>query len=277
MANHLPASARTPGGAVNSSVDRVVRKSNFPVHALLAAGGFCMIGLLAFSRPEGSAGPDAGRPAMAPGKRTGRRASDADPARALNRAAALDSRSERESRVRELLAPWAVRDAEAALDWVATLEDPAARRSARATVCLALAESDPRRSVVLALAHGADEDDQGGLLECLAMQWCGRESAAVVEWVQAQPPGEWRERLLGRVSYVLSKSDPAAAAALVSGLEPGSAQDEAVIAVLHQWSLKDSDAALRWAGEFPEGALRERALAEISNLRELAASLRGIK
>ena len=70
----------------------------------------------------------------------------------------------------------------------------------------------------------------------------------------------------------MSKSEPETAADLVSGLNPGFLQNEAAMAVLHQWALKDSDTALRWAGAFSEPALRDRAIAEISNLRNTAAS-----
>jgi hypothetical protein len=270
MATHHPASARTPGGAVNPRRDRDVRKSNSQKYPLLAVGGLCAIAVLAFSGPERS--PDAGSRDKVSPQRTERHARDVDPVRALAHAFTLERGSERESSIRELLTAWSARDAEAALGWVSTLEDPAARRSARATVCTALAESDPRRSVVLALAHGADDDDDDGLLVCLTMQWCERETAAAVEWAQAQPPGEWRDRLLGRVSYVLSKSAPAAAAALVSELEPGSVQDEAAMAVLHQWALQDSAAALQWVEGFAEATLRDRALAEISNLHHSMAA-----
>jgi hypothetical protein len=157
------------------------------------------------------------------------------------------------------------------------VENPADRRSARSTVCLTVSEKDPHRAIVLALAHGADEDDDGGLLECLTMQWCEKESEAALNWASEQPPGEWRERLLSIASFVLSKSDPAAAARVVAGLEPGDVQDEAAMAVLHQWALQDSAAALRWAETFSEPILRERALAEISNLRELTTSLEEVR
>ncbi|MEO5712131.1 MAG: hypothetical protein ABIT37_01470 [Luteolibacter sp.] len=196
----------------------------------------------------------------------------ADPARALVQAFTLEIGSERENRIRDLLSAWALRDAEAALGWVSALENPAARRSARSTVCFAVAEKDPRRAVTLALAHGADEDDDSGLLECLTMQWCEKDCETVLKWASEQPPGEWRHRLLARASFVLSKSDPAAAARLVSGLEPGHLQDEAAMAVLHQWALKDSPAALQWAEGFSEPTLRARALAEISNLRNSMVS-----
>jgi len=201
------------------------------------------------------------------GERSNNPARQIDPAQALSQLSTLGKGNERDSRIRDLLFKWAAQDAEAALSWASSLEDPAVRRSARSTVCLAVAEKDPHRAVMLALAPGSEEDD-GGLLECLTMQWCEKDPKTVVDWAGGQPPGEWRERLLARVSFVLSKSEPAAAAHLVSGLESGTLQDEAAMAVLHQWALKDPTAALQWAEAFSAPALRERALVEISNLRD---------
>lgn len=202
---------------------------------------------------------------------------DDDPTGALAEALALEKGSDRHSRLRGILLAWAALDAEAALDWVSLLEDPAVRRSARSTVCLAVAEHDPRRAVVLALAHDADGEGDCGLLECLTTQWCGKDPKTVLDWAREQPPGEWRERLLASASFVLSKSDPVAAAQLVSGLEQGAVQDEAAMAVLHQWALQDSAAALRWAEGFAGSSLRERALAEVTNLRNRATSLQEVE
>jgi hypothetical protein len=255
------------------------------VPPLMAAGGLCAAAVLVLAWADGSSGRDTAKQTPAEisseqttsGDRSIRPERAADPAGALAHAFTLGDRSERDNLVRDLLSSWAARDAEEALEWVSALEDSAARRSARSTVCLAVAEKDPHRAVVLALAHGTDQDDDGGLLESLTMQWCEKESETVLKWVCEQPPGEWRDRLLGRASFVLSKSDPAAAAQLVSGLEPGNLQDEAAMAVLHQWALQDSAAALRWAEAFSESTLRERALAEISNLRTQPTSLQEVR
>jgi hypothetical protein len=255
--------------------------SSIGAQPLMAASGLCAAAVLVWvctdGSPAGNTAKHAGAALPGMGKTSdalsNNHSASTDPARALTLAFALEKGIDRQSRIRDLLVTWAVRDAEAALDWVSSLEDPAARRSARSTVCFALAEKDPRRAVTLALAHGADEDDDRGLLESLTMQWCEKECETVVDWVREQPPGEWRERLLSRVSFVLSKSDPAAAAHLISGLKPGTVQDEAAMAVLHQWALQDSSAALRWAEAFSEPILRGRALAEISNLRDLTTSL----
>jgi hypothetical protein len=306
MSIHIGVSTRTRGGAVYRRKGKVVRRSIFrrrrtvaalrkmttrlqSMHPLTAAGGLCAIALLILVQADQTQPTDSVvrprtmllHPAAASEGRWRERLQDqagaAHPAAALARAFAHEKGSERDMLVRELLSGWASRDAGAALNWVSSLEDPAVRRSARATVCLSLAEEDPRNAVVLALAHGADEDDGGGLLECLATQWCEKEPEAALDWALTQPAGEWKNRLVGRASFVLSKSDPVRAAHLVSELEPGSLQDEAVMAVLHQWALKDSSAALEWADAFSEPALRERALAEISNLRHLATSLQEVQ
>lgn len=251
------------------------------VYPRMAAGGLCAAALLMCIRAYGSHG----RP---PEKRleriranfgkplSGQRNSHLwtpDPARELTDALTLRDRSEREKLLRVLLSGWAACDAEAAMNWVSTLEDPTTRSSTRSTVCLTVAKENPHRAIVLALAHGADKDEHDGLLECLTMQWCEKNTGEVLTWARGQPPGEWRNRLLGRASFVLSKSEPAAAAQIVAGLEPGDLQDEAAMAVLHQWALQDSAGALRWAEAFSEPTLRERALSEISNLRTLTISL----
>ena len=290
MAIRIGVSPRTRGGAVYSRADLIIRKSIFSrdaaiaafrkmlapvsrVFPLMAAAGLCAI-VVSNSAPSlASRRADAGRGTAAIIRPVGGvPETNGDPAEALARAFALGKGSGRETLVRDLLCGWAARDGEAALNWVAALENPAVRRSARATVCLALAEKDPRHAVVLALVHGADEGDDGGLLESLTTQWCEKESEAALDWALTQPPGEWKNRLVARASFALSKLDPVRAAHLVSGLEPGILQNEAAMAVLHQWALKDSSAAFEWAEGFSEPALRERALTEISNLRNPATS-----
>ena len=290
MTIHNGVSKRTRGGAMPFRKEDV-RSSTFrrspsfaafrgiatrlrSMYPLTVAGGLCALALVV---ALGGARTVLDRPAGAPEVKSRERsngpAGAADPAESLARAFALGKSSERDVLVRELLSTWASRDAEAALDWVSSLEDAAARRTARAAVCLSLAEEDPRHAVTLALAHGADEDDDSGLLECLTMQWCEKESGAALDWALTQPRGEWQDRLVARASFVLSKSDPVRAGRLVAGLEPGVLQEEAAMAVLHQWALQDPSAHSSAAEGFPEPALRERALAEISNLREMAASL----
>ncbi|BCU79452.1 hypothetical protein [Luteolibacter sp. LG18] len=191
----------------------------------------------------------------------------ANPEEALAFARQLADAETRTRLLRLLLTTWARHDPEAAMVWSDGLPDEAARRSARSTIAITLAETDPCGALDLAIRHGA-ANETGGLLENLAMQWADRESAPALEWVKTQPPGEWHDRLMARVAFILSKSDPRAAACQVAeAIAPGPLQDEAVISVLHQWALTDAVAAARWAESITAGALRERALGELAGLR----------
>jgi hypothetical protein len=189
----------------------------------------------------------------------------ANPEEALDFVRRLPGGATKDTFLRQLLVAWTERDAAAAMAWADRLPATAERRAAFTTVSTALATSDPRSALELAIRHGADEDETGGLLENLAMQWAERETSAALEWVGTQPNGEWRDRLIGRVAFILSKSDPCRAACHVAErMEPGPMQDEAAISVLHQWAMIDSESAARWVEGFTAGTLRERALGELA-------------
>ena len=167
--------------------------------------------------------------------------------------------------LRQLCVGWARKDPEEALAWSDRLDDVADRRRICETICIAVAESDPRLALGLALRHGSDGEGGDGLLENLSAQWADREPAAALDWVKAQPGGEWHDRLMARVTFVLSKSDPySAACRVVEEMEPGPAQTEAILSVLHRWIAVDPRAAADWVGDFPPGSLRERALGELA-------------
>lgn len=76
---------------------------------------------------------------------------------------------------------------------------------------------------------------------------------------------------MGRLAYVQSQNEPAAAANLVlEQIPPGPIQEEAAITVLHQWGGRDLASATAWADQFPPGTLRDRAEAELRGLAAYA-------
>ncbi|MEO7100631.1 MAG: hypothetical protein ABI162_14820 [Luteolibacter sp.] len=191
----------------------------------------------------------------------------ANPKEALDFARQMSAGEIRNTFLRQLLVAWAERDAAAAMAWTEGLADTTERRADLATISTALAISDPRSALELAIQHGADEEETGGLLENLAMQWAERETSTALKWVGTQPNGEWHDRLIARVAFVLAKSDPRSAAFHVTEeMEAGPMQDEAVISILHQWTMIDSESAARWVESFAAGALRDRALGELTCL-----------
>jgi hypothetical protein len=129
--------------------------------------------------------------------------------------------------------------------------------------CAQVAESDPARAVSLAEAYSGGCSN---LLENLVHQWAEQNEGAAKAYAISKPPGEERDRLLSRVAFARSKESPIEAAKLVAEwISPGELQDEAAISVLHQWALRDPNAALAWALMFPGDGLRARAVTEVEN------------
>ncbi len=146
------------------------------------------------------------------------------------------------------------------------LDAPAdSRRDAVAEIiCAQTAETDPAQAVALAERYAGGCSN---LLENLVHQWADRDEPAACAYAMNKLAGEERDRLLSRVAFVRSKENPAEAAKLVAEqISPGEIQNEAAISVLHQWTLRDPDAASAWAQLFPASEVRERALQEVENI-----------
>ncbi len=132
--------------------------------------------------------------------------------------------------------------------------------------CLALSETDPLAAMELAPKNNLTADDPG-LLPSLVMQWASRDFDAACDWTKTQEAGPWRDNMLAHLAYLRSQTDPLAAARLVvTDIPPSPARDEAIISVVHQWALRDTEAAGLWAGSFDDEALRRRASAEVAAL-----------
>jgi len=97
--------------------------------------------------------------------------------------------------------------------------------------------------------------------------WAAIDLGAARDWIHQQPAGDRRDAFVARIIFVLSKQDPATAAHwVIDEIEPGPAQNESAISVLHQWALHDFSAAEIWVQSFPEGPLRERAISELKGV-----------
>jgi hypothetical protein len=165
------------------------------------------------------------------------------------------SPSLREEMTRRVVQEWAALDSVAAIAWAADLPDENESRMAMLHICTRVADDDPATAIRLATDHDLDQlsgDFIGGLV------------AAAREWVDSQPEGELRDGLTGPVVFEMAKSDPSAAARMVTEkMGSGEPQIEAAISVLHQWVLLDPQAAASWVENFPDGDLKERARKEL--------------
>lgn len=193
-----------------------------------------------------------------------------DPAAAGRFASSLSAGAWRKMTLRQVAQVWTAQDAAGAERWAARLPDEDERASMMAAVCFQVAQSDARSAVEIAERHGL-ETVQGEVRENLVQQWSEQDATGAAAWISEQPAGEGRDKMVGRLAYVQSQTEPAAAANLVVEQMPtGPIQDEAVISVLHQWALRDPVAAADWVNRFPAGALRDRAQAELRGLAEYA-------
>jgi hypothetical protein len=131
--------------------------------------------------------------------------------------------------------------------------------------CLNWAEYDPADALRLARKLGLDGTSHA-LFEDVVQKWANDDFPAALSWANRESAGDQRDRLMARLAFVRSQTQPKAAAQLVVEQIPsGPAQAEAGIAVLHQWALRDFDGALAWVNSFPK-ELQNRARAELTGI-----------
>jgi hypothetical protein len=169
-----------------------------------------------------------------------------------------------EEDILNLLRGWARKDPEAALAWGCGQGEGDERSEALTDACFQIAQTDPRRAVALAEQFNLNKD---AVLKNLAQQWADRDLAAAYNWIIAQPEDDRREPLVTGMAFTWSQKAPIQAAQFVMQEIPsGTAQDEAVMMVLHQWALVDFTGANTWVQQFTEGPLQDRALNELAGI-----------
>lgn len=160
---------------------------------------------------------------------------------------------------------WARKNPEAALAWAQRQPDSDdARKEALTDACFQIAQTDPQRAVTLAERFHLNRD---AVLTNITQQWATKDLTAAYHWVADQPDGDSRDAMTKGVALIWSQTDPAAAAQfVVEQMSPGSAQDAALMMVIHQWAATDLVGAGRWAAQYPAGPLRERLLGELAQV-----------
>jgi hypothetical protein len=164
----------------------------------------------------------------------------------------------------------ASRDLAATLQWLAGLGAGHERALAVEMIVDELARTDPAGAIEVAeyFQEGAGD----GRPEHLVQLWTEANSAEAVAWIARHRPGPERDRLAARIAFVRAQTDPAEAVALVTAYVDGApAKQDALVAVLHQWALRDPVAATAQANELTDLRVRMRALVEIEMSRRQIA------
>lgn len=171
----------------------------------------------------------------------------------------------RDELLRQVAQNWSQIDASRALEWATKLSKADGREDAISGVCTEMAQSNPQAAIAAADRLGVGNDK--GVLENLAQLWAATDLDAALAWAERSPPTPSRDLLLARVAYAQSHTQPLQAASLVvEKIRPGPVQDEAAIAILHQWALRDPAMAAAWLEKFPDGPLRQRGQEELDGI-----------
>ncbi|MEO7100539.1 MAG: hypothetical protein ABI162_14345 [Luteolibacter sp.] len=194
-----------------------------------------------------------------------------DPVAAAKLVEATTNPQGREELLRQLILTWATSDASAAFAWAGQLADPNEQESSMIYATKQMAELDP--AAAAAAVGSLAADGQAAVTGDIALTWAGKDLTGALNWAASQPAGEQRDAIMARVAFVESRTAPEAAANLViKEIPPGLAQEEAVISILHQWALRDFQAAKAWADRFPASQLLDRAMAELSEIASSATN-----
>jgi hypothetical protein len=186
--------------------------------------------------------------------------------------ASLPPDTHREDAIRTLAQEWARNSPSAAHRWASALEDPAERERALTHLCLEVTSQDPREAIRIARSHRLHP----ATVDSILTRWARTDFPAASSWLRDLPEGETRDRLLIPLVQSRASDSPAEAAALLS-TSPlfDQAQEEAAMTIVHQWILKDPEAARQWVDLFPEGPLKERAAAAVQGMTAYRGSRDG--
>lgn len=143
------------------------------------------------------------------------------------------------------------------------IEDANLRRNFLTEACVRWSEFDPADALRIVHELGLD-DVASGVFEDILQKWAEASFDDALAWARRESAGEQRDRVMTRLAFLRAETRPENAARLVAAEIPaGPTRDEAGIAVLHQWALRDLAAATRWADRFPP-ELQERAHRELA-------------
>jgi hypothetical protein len=188
-----------------------------------------------------------------------------DMAAAAALAADLPAWARREQALLLVSDAWGKSDPASAHRWASSLKEEE-RRMCLANICRQVSRQDPMLGIAYAESSPGGSDPE--LMEQLAAQLLsGSRGAAkddAIAWIKNRKDPQESDRFFAAGVRALAANSPEEAARIaVDYMFSGPMQEEAVISALHQWVLRDRDAAAAWVALFPEGPLRERAEGEL--------------
>jgi hypothetical protein len=191
---------------------------------------------------------------------------EADPAAAALWAASLPQDTLAPDVFEQISIAWANSDLPAATQWLTTLAEGTNRNCAVLSAAYEAVRSEPVTALDLAmtLPVGLARDE---LLAHALSQYAAIDPEAAAAWAAKEPDTKLRQRLVEAVAVASAEQNPVAAASLAAtALNPGPAQERAVVAIVQRWGQSAPEEAASWVSQFPDGPTRKLAA---ENLRRL--------
>ncbi len=189
---------------------------------------------------------------------------EADPAAAARWASSLADADGR-ARIEERIASqWAQRDPEAAIAWLGRIADPEVKSRALASAVEALAYTDPKRGLELALAEGAaDPQRLHTVIGSLVKQWSASNLEEAIAQADQLKSVELQTSFVSHLLENVSNEDPREAAEILARFGNVPLHLDTVGNVVMNWARQDPASTAEWARGFADPELREVAVRNV--------------
>lgn len=201
--------------------------------------------------------------ALAMSERLVRRWAESDVRAAAQWAEQLADGPSRQASLNNVAIEWAVQDYSQAADWVRRLPNEAERTDFLRAIAYEITPLFPMEALRVAVELPPTQK-RDELIGYTAMEWASQSPVDAGQWAQHIGDPELRAQVLANVAMAWADQDPQSAATLVATeLPTGRAQADAAVGVVERWVQVQPEAAAAWVHGFPEGALRETAMANL--------------
>jgi chemotaxis protein histidine kinase CheA len=160
-----------------------------------------------------------------------------------------------------LASAWAAQNLADATAWAKQLPESAERHAALTRMADDVAFDHPIESLGLSLTETPQSLHDGTIRRAIA-SWTRQEPDNASSWTEQIADTTLREEGVSIVAETIGETAPTAAARIIiNSMRPGELQNQTVLAVVRRWMQMDAVAAAAWINHFPDGTLRQNAMA----------------
>lgn len=183
-----------------------------------------------------------------------------DPREALNLIENISSSRNRVDAYNATIQTWAAKDARAAANYVAQIDNKQLRQQLAPTVIQYLSTQSPDDALLL--ARELDPNGQLYLQDTVIGQIAGTNPERAFQLAQSAEQATVRQQLMVTVVNNLSYQDPSRAAAMIDQVPTADVTADIINSVVYNWANSDPDAAMAWVNS-KSGQLRNDGLISI--------------